>query len=115
MVAFTAFAALAAAAAQQAPSAPPPEAVAPHQQQVDTILPSPQPSSQASAPPAQKPRGHKRLHVGKAAVARASRVAGGAVAGPAGAALAPVLVDRAGHKVKKLVRHKRHGKPPAHA
>ena len=114
MIAFTAFAALA-AAAQQAPSAPPPEAVAPHQQQVDTILPSPQPSTQVLAPPTQKPRSHTRLHVGKAAAARASRVAGGAVAGPAGAALAPVLVDRAGHKVKKLVRHKHHFKPAVHA
>ena len=105
-----------AASAQQDPAPAPPVGIAPHQQQVDTIVPSAQPGTPAAPQPttaARRAAHHKRIHVGKATVARASRAAGGAVAGPAGAAVAPVLVDGAGHKVKTLVHRRRHHAKPA--
>jgi hypothetical protein len=62
------------------------------------------PTCAAQAQP-QRPKSHGAVHaVGNAAVSAGSRVAGTAVAGPIGGAVAPVVVKQAGRAVKHVVK-----------
>jgi hypothetical protein len=53
--------------------------------------------------------------VGNAAATGGSQVAGAAVAGPIGAAVAPVLVNHVGHAVKRAIKGKKKGGQQAQA
>jgi hypothetical protein len=58
-------------------------------------------------------QGHSSLghDVGNVAVHQGSRVAGAAVAGPVGAAVAPVVTHHVGHAVKRVVKGKKSEQP----